>query len=464
MKIDKKAVDNVNATITINIDINDYKSKFNSELKKYAQKAQMKGFRAGKTPISVVRKMYGQKLLVEVVNDTLQNAIADYLDKADFKIIGQPIPSDDQVGDLNFDINNMESYEFKFDIGLIPTIDVAGVSDEDEYEIYKIKVDKKTIDKELDQLRKHFGVSKNIDGKTEEKDILTIQADELSGKKKKKDGWATEFTVMVDMLEDEVKDKVLKLSKNDTFTFDVNNLEKDRNEEYVKKYILKIQENDTEKEEEPVIGNMFIGKIVNISRHIEAALDQELFDKAFGKDEVSSEKDAVAKLKGNVEKHYGNQAKQVMYRNIMDKLVADTKVELPEAFLKRWLKMTNEKLSDEEIEKDFPAFIDSTKWNLIKSELSNKFEVEVSAEEVKESMANKIKGYMGQYGMDESMIDGIMENLMQNKEEVNKTYEELVSSKVFDKIGDTVKTKDKSITIDKFNDFVKDLNEKHKAQ
>lgn len=463
MNIEKQTVDNLNATITINITKEDYQDKFKSELKKVAGKASMKGFRKGKTPQSVVKKMYGKSVLAEVVNETLQKALSGYLDEEKLEILGQPIPSDDQDGDMNFNVNDLEDYTFKFDIGLTPEIDILGVSESDTYDIYKIDIDDKVIDEELGNAQKRLGNQEHPDGEVVANDILKIQAEELEGDDVKKDGWASEFSVLVDSLTEDYNKEVLKMSKGDSFTFDVHKLEKDKGEDYVKKYLLNVPKVE-EGEEEPVIGNMFTGKIVDIARLKVAELNQEFFDKYFGKDEIKSEEEARAKIAEYIGNHYHNQALQVMYRNIMDKLVADTKVELPSTFLKKWLKMTNEKLTDEEIEKDFNGFLDNMKWTLIKGQLAKKFEIEVSPEDIREAMTNKVKNYFGQYGMDESYVNEILGKMLQNQEEVNKTYEELQAGKLFTKIGETVKHKENKISLEDFNEKVKAINEKQPAQ
>lgn len=463
MNIEKQSVDNLNATIIVNITKEDYKEKFKSELKKVAGKATMKGFRKGKTPQSVVKKMYGKSVLAEVVNETLQKALSGYLDEEKLDILGQPIPSDDQDGDMNFDVNELEDYTFKFDIGLTPEIDVQGVSESDTYDIYKIDIDDKVINEELENAQKRLGEQEHPDGEVIANDILKIQAEELEGDEAKKDGWASEFSVLVDSLTEDYNKEVLKLSKGDSFTFDIYNLEKDKGEDYVKKYLLNIPKVE-EGEEEPVIGKMFTGKIVDIARLKVAELNQDFFDKYFGKDEIKSEEEARAKIEEYVGGHYHNQALQVMYRDIMDKLVADTKVELPAAFLRRWLKMTNEKLSDEEIDKDFDGFLDNMKWTLIKGRLAKQFEVEVTHEDIRESMTNKVRNYFGQYGMDESYTAEILGKMMQNQEEVNKTYEELQAGKLFTKIGETVKHKENKISLEDFNEKVKAINEKQPAK
>ena len=464
MNIDKQAVDALNATITINITKDDYKSKFKSELAKYAAKAQIKGFRKGKTPLSVIKKMYGKSVLADVVNEQLQTALSGYLKDEKLDILGQPIPSDDQQGDLDFNVNDLQDYEFKFDIGVAPEVDVLGVSESDSYDIDKIVIDDKTIDEELDNAKKRLGEQTHPDGAVLAGDIIKIQADELDGDSPKENGWASEFSVLVDSLTEEYNEAVLKLSKDDTFTFNVNNLEKDKGEDYVKKYLLNVPKTE-EGEEEPVIGEMFSGKIVDIARLQKAEMNQEFYDKYFGEGVVSSEDEARAKVSEFVGEHYQNQALQLMYRNIMDKLVADTQVELPAVFLKKWLKMTNENLSDEEIDKDFNGFLDNMKWTLIKSELAKKFEIEVSPEDIREAMTEKVRNYFGQYGqqMDDEMLAGIMPKMFENQEEVNKTYEELQAGRVFKKIGETIKQKEVEISLDDFNAKVKAVNEKQQA-
>ncbi|MFT6333681.1 MAG: trigger factor [Saprospiraceae bacterium] len=465
MNIEKHSVDNLNATIIINISKDDYQSQFKSELSKTAAKAQMKGFRKGKTPLSVVKKMYGKGILADAVNNTLQTALSDYLKSEELDILGQPIPSDDQDGDLDFDVNNLLDYEFKFDIGMSPEVDVLGVSDSDSYDIDKIKIDDKTIDEELNNAQKRLGEQSHPDGAVLAGDIIKIQADELDGKKQKENGWASEFSVLVDSLTDKYNKEVLKLSKDDSFTFDVNEIEKDKGEDYVRKYLLNVPKVE-EGEEEPVIGNMFTGKIIDIARLVKAELNQEFYDKYFGEGAVSSDKEAREKVEENIGLHYQNQALQLMYRDIMDKLVADTKVQLPETFLRKWLQLTNEKLSAEEIDKDFPGFLDNMKWTLIKSELAKKFEIEVSPEDIREAMTAKVRSYFGQYGqqMDDTMLNEVMGKMFQNQEEVNKTYEELQAGRVFQKIGEVIKQKEVTISLDDFNAKVKSVNEKQPAQ
>lgn len=459
MKIDKNVIDDLNQTINITIEKSDYESKYKSELKKHAANAQIKGFRKGKTPISVVKKMYGQNVLVNVVNDSIQSSLDTFLKEEDLKILGQPIPSEEQADQPDFDPNHLRDYSFSFDIGLSPDFEIKGIGSKASYDIYDVQIDDELVQQEIDHITAQMGAQEHTDEVIEEKDIITVDAEELEGDNVKENGWATTFNVIVESLDDEYKDQLLKMKSGDEFTFDITKLEKDRKEDYVNKYLL----NRTEADAEVEIGNDFKGKIGNVARLKKAEFNQELWDKYFGEGEVSSEEEAKEKIKENIKKYYDEQAKQVMYKSIMDTIVEDTKMELPKDFLKRWLKMNNAEATSEQIDSEIEGFLDNLRWTLIKSELTKKYEIKIEPEEMRTAMMNKVAGYFRQYGLDPSMADGVMNQMMQNQEEVNRVYEELSAEKVFNKIGEEVKKKEVVISKDDFVEVVKELNSKQQA-
>ena len=154
-KVVREDIDNLNATLTITIDKGDYQSKFESELGKYRKQAHMKGFRRGKTPLSVVKKMYGKAVLGEVINDMLQKELFDYLNEKKIDILGQPIPSKDQE-QVDIDPKDMSNYEFKFDLGIAPDFEIKGLDKKNTFQKYVVDPKKKMIDTELENSRKRF--------------------------------------------------------------------------------------------------------------------------------------------------------------------------------------------------------------------------------------------------------------------------------------------------------------------
>lgn len=455
MKIDNNVIDELNQQIVLTVEKADYADKFKSQLKQHAAKASIKGFRKGKTPASVIKKMYGQQVLVEVINQQIQQGLNDHITENKLELLGQPIPAEDQDTPV-FDVNTLKDYTFKFDIGMANEFDVKGVSKKYAYKQYDVQIDDEFLQKEIDNMLAQGGQQVEVEDSIEEKDIITIEAEEEG----KKDGWATTFTVIVESLDDDYKAQLLKMKKGDEFTFDIAKLEKNRDQKYVDKYLLNKSDEDAEVE----IGNDFKGTVTKSMRLEKAAFDQAFFDKYFGEGEVTDEAEAKDKIRENIKTYYTQQAKNIMYRDIMDKTIEKSDVQVPEVFLKRWLKLNNENVTDEQLETEFTPFVENLKWNLIKGKLAKSWEIEATQEDVLQAMQQKVQSYFGQYGLDPSMAQGVMQQMMQNQEEVNKTYEEVLAHKVFEQAGEKVKVNLEEISHDDFLNVVKELNEKQNAK
>jgi len=458
MKIQRNDADALNTTLSIEIEKGDYFPKYEEELKKYRSKAQLKGFRKGKTPLGFIKKMYGKSILAEAVNGSLQKGLFDYIKDNDLNVLGDPLPSEKQDV-FDFDTANLSSYTFQFDLGMSPALEVKGASKEDTYDLYDITIGDKVIDEEIETAQKRQGKQDEITEDIELKDMLRIKALEIENGMLKEGGWETDFTLMVDLIGDEkVKKKVLTLKAGETFDFDIYNVEKDKDETHVRKYLLNLDDN-----EEKEIGRDFRGTIEKVLRLKPAALDQAFFDGYFGPDKVKSEEEARAAVKEEIDKYYVSQAKAFMYREMMDKLIEANQMELPEAFLKRWLKATNENLDDQKLEEQFPDFLKNLQWTLIRGELAKTHKVEVPPEAVKESIVKQVQQYFGQYGMGADYIDQTVNRMLQDRNHVNKVYEELLSEKVFAVVGDEVKTKAKKIDLEDFKAKVKEMNDRVNA-
>lgn len=459
MKINKTEIDALNAQVEMVIEQSDYQAKFDSDVKKTRQKAQLKGFRKGKTPLSVVKKMYGQQILAEAVNEQLQKGLYDFIDTNDINILGDPIPSEGQEM-VDFDPISLEDYTFKFDLGLAPEFDLKGASEGDQYQQYKIGVTDSMIDDEIENARKRFGSQEEIKDDIQDKDIVTISAFELDDSGKRKDeGHESTFSLMVDMTEDSVKQDLLAKKNGDKIEFDIYTIEKDRDEKYVKKYLLKL-EDDADKQ----VGSKFEGFIDEVKRAVPAQLDQEFFDKYLGKDKATSEKEARDVVKSDLSDYFANQAKSLMYREILESLTEKNEFQLPEAFLKRWLMFSSEKNTAENVEKDFDGFKKNLSWTLIKGKLAKEHDVKVEPEEIKASIEKQIYGYLGQYGMGSGeYADQMVAKMMQDRNQVNKVYEEILADKVFAEVEKKIKIEYKDITVDEFKDIVTELNKKIEA-
>ncbi len=443
--------DNLNATITVTITPDDYLPKVDAELQKYRKNAQLKGFRKGKTPLNFIRKMHGKAILVDSINEILQNEMHKYLTEENFNIIGQPLSVEDQQ-EPEFNLSEKKDYVFSFDIGMAPEATLNGMDKNATYDFMEVKIPDEKIDETIADLRMRAGESVSVDDAVKEKDIIAINAEELDGDQPKKDGWASTFNVLVDDITDTYRDKFMGKKKEDKVRFDIYDLEANKDEEFVNKYLLQIQDND----ENPEVGRMFEGTIADISRKQEAELNQEFFDKVFGEGKITSEEEMKAFIAEQMAKQYEAQTNGLLFREIQDKLITQNKLELPDAFLRRLIKSNNEEVNEEELEKDFEKIKDNLRWNLIKGEIQKKFDIEVSEETLLEAFKDRVRGYFGGYG-DELIILNTANRLMEDKQQVNQMYEELISEKVFESIKQEVTLNKVSVTAEELGEKVKEV-------
>ncbi|MCB0586072.1 MAG: trigger factor [Phaeodactylibacter sp.] len=445
-KVVREDIDNLNAVLTVTLEKKDYEPKFNSELSKYRKQAHMKGFRKGKTPVSVLKKMYGKSVLADVINEMLQKELYDYLNNEDMKILGQPLPADDQPP-IDFELRELHDYTFKFDLGLAPEFEVEGVSPESTFGKIEVEVTDEMIDEELDAARKRHGERQFVEDEIRENDMVKLLAKELDGVEVKEDGVESEFSLLASAISDEnAKKQLLNGKKGDTFRFDLFELEEDKDEAYVRKYFLNLSDDD-----EREVGREYEVTVEEVSRIVPAELNQEFFDKFFGEGKVSSEEEAREQIREQIEKFYNGQSEALLFRDIQDKLMEINELPLPEDFLKRWMKATNEKLTDEVIEKEYGAFSKNLQWSLIRSKLVKRFDIQVGKEEVLETLKNRVRSYFGGVapGM-EHIIDSTAARLMEDEKQVEQAYDEVLSDKLYEAIADEVNVEVNKASLEEF--------------
>ncbi|MCB0548778.1 MAG: hypothetical protein KDD19_14455, partial [Phaeodactylibacter sp.] len=281
----------------------------------------------------------------------------------------------------------------------------------------------------------------------QENDMIKLLAKELDGEEIKVDGVESEFSLLVSSISDEdAKKQLLGSNKGDSFRFNLYELEEDKEEKYVRKYFLNLSDDD-----EREVGQNFEVTVMEISRIEPAELNQEFFDKFFGEGEVSSEEEARGKISEQISKFYNGQSEALLFRDMQEKLMEINEMELPEEFLKRWMKATNEKVSDEVIEKEFDKFTKNLQWSLIRSKLVKRFEIEVGNEEVLETLKNRVRSYFGGVapGM-EHIIDSTAARLMEDEKQVEQAYDEVLSDRLYEAMAAEVTVTAKKVSLEEF--------------
>ena len=456
-------VDNLNTQLVLTIAKADYEPRFKSELNKYKGKAHMKGFRKGKTPTALIKKMYGKQILVDVINEMVQNEVFNYIKENDIQTIGQPIPGEDSP-EIDFNVNTLNDFVFHFDLGLAPQFELQGIEKENSFDYHKVQISEEFLDKQVEDGRTRVGDRAAVEDTIEENDVINLDVNELDGDALKADGWAASFSLLVSTMADEEKKKeVLTKKAGDVIRVNVFQLEKDKDAEFVRKHMLGVQENDGDVE----IGEMFEATIKTVNRIQPAELNQEFFDKYMGPGKVSSVEEMKASIKEDYVKHYDKQADALVFRDFNDSLLEKNELPLPDEFLKRWLKTSEQNVNQADVEEGYEDFAKSLRWSLIRGELIKKFNLEVSDDEVFEGIKEQVRGMFRQYGMadaDELIVLNTANRMAEDKEQMNKVYGEMMNEKVFNAIKEAVTLNEKPIEREAFDDMLKAEREKFEAE
>jgi len=461
-KVEKKDIDNLNAVLTITLEKSEYEPKFNTELKKYRKQANMKGFRKGRTPVSVLKKMYGQSVLADVINEMLQKELNDYLNAQDFRILGQPLPSEEQKPQ-DIDVKSMDDYEFKFDLGISPDIEVEGADEDAKYEKMVVEISEEKIEEDLQAARKREGERESVEDDTvKDNDMVKFKAIELEGDAPKEEGIETEFSILVsDNTKEALKEELKKKKAGDSIRFNINELEEDRDEEYIRKYYLNLEEDD-----ERAYNDTFEATIEEVSRIAPAELNQEFFDKAFGEGNVTSEEEAREHLRDQMAQFYNRQAEALVSREIQERLIEQNEMEFPEDFLKRWMKAANEGVTDETVEKEFANFRESLKWSLIRNELVERFGIEITEDDIVTAAKQRIMNYFGGQMMPgmEEVVNSTAMRMLQDEKQVDQLSQEVLNDRVFEVLLEKVTLEEKKVSLEEFEEEVKKVQAQNQEE
>jgi len=464
MAIVREDLDALNVRLTVQINKEDYEGELKNKLKEYRSKAQLKGFRKGKTPMSVIRKMFGRQILADVVNDKMQAEMGEFLfseeNKDKLKFLGQPIPSEEQDS-FEYSVSNLEDYNFKFDLGLAPEFELKGVADKHAFTQYVVTPDKEQLAEELMNLRRKMGETSEEETVAKE-DIITLKALELDNGAPKVGGLDKEFTLFIKNTTDETKAAFIGKNKGEQLELNVFELEKDTTEKHVRRYILGIEEGD-DREVSPV----FSLTIEKISRFTPAELDEDFFKKAFGEGDVHSEQEALAKIKDDYKQHFTKHTDNLLFRDFQEYLIENNPMDFPESFLKRWLVASNEKNTEASVERGYESFTKGLQWTMLREKLIKHFDLDVSKEEMREQFVIQVESYFGGGRPDwveDSVIDNMVNRMMDDEKGVNEMYDTLIMEKIQDALKEGYTLKEKVVSIKEFEAVVEAAKAKIAAE
>jgi trigger factor len=433
--------------IKIKLTETDYQPKVEEKVRDYAKKANIKGFRAGKVPSGVIKKMYGKSILVEEVNHMLSHSVSDYIKENKLKILGDPLPNHEKASAIDWD--TQKDFEFEFQIGMVEDFQYD-VSPKVKIKSNVIEVDQKVLDETLTDLKQRFG-------KTSEPEVSEAN-DSLFGEITLEDGSTKNVVLNIEKVEKKEQKKFIGLKKDGTVEFEINKILTDEN---LVAQFLGITTDEARKAK-----GTYNLKVNSITRVEPASINAELFDKVFGKDVVKTEEEFFNKVKETISENYKRETEHLLDHEIMHHYVDNTKINMPENFLKTWLKNTSQgQVTDDVLNKEFKSYSDSLKWDLIKNKIADDNKIVVEGDEVRAKAKAMIAEQFGGAAIAEQLgdkMDGIANNYLSGQdgkgENFMRLYNQLRSEKISKFIRENITISEKKVSLEEFKKLAEEHN------
>lgn len=439
MQFNQSETKDLMTVLTLTVEPADYQEAVQKELKQLRQKANVPGFRPGMVPAGLIKKMYGKGVMAEVINKTLSDALGKYIDEKHIAVLGDPLPNEELTSKVDFD--TQDTFTFAFDIALAPEFD-ASLNGHNKLTHYNIEVSDDMVNKQVESYAQRFGDYVEAD-EVQDGDVIKGLLTE------QRENGMTKENAMLNpqyMVDKEQAALFLGAKKGDVITF--NPQKAFQNEVEIGSLL------DITKQEAKELTSDFTFEIQGITRHQAAKIDGELFAKVYGDNTVKDEAEFRAHVKAEIEE---NMAEDSEYKFGLDAKAAIMKkmegLAFPEDFLKRWLHATNEKLTDEEIDKDFPQMIEELKWHLAKEQLLKKYNINIEKEDVEDYAKKVAKMQFMQYGLmhvDDAYLTNYAQQILKDENQLRGIVERVAEQKIYAALKTVVKLEEKSISHDDF--------------
>jgi trigger factor len=441
----------LNDKLVVTVTKEEYFPSFEKTLKNYSKQANIPGFRKGMVPAGMVKKMYGPGLFTEEVIRNIEKGLNEYLAAEKLDIFAQPLPLPN--GDFRPSLDNPTDYTFEFEVGLKPAFEIALSKVKAPY--YRVKAAAEMINEEVERLQSRFGKLSEPETVTTDDNVLNLTFEESDAAGTVAEGaLKKENSLLVKYFSEAIRPRLMGLKKDDSLTLQLNEAfaEKERN------WII----GDLGLKDDPAAGEKYFRlTLTKVGLVEKRELNEEFFKEAFPGKDIQTEADFRAEVEKEIQTYWDRQSTNQLHHHLYHVLLDETKMDLPESFLKKWLATSGEKAkSAEQVEAEYPTFNNQLRWTLITDKIIRDNNLDVTPEELKDSFRQQVLSYFGSMSLADGnleWLDQYIDSLMKDEQQVDSTYRKLVTEKVFTWAEQQVKKEEKEVSPE---EFIK-MNEEH---
>ncbi len=457
--ITKEPIGPLHEKISVKLDSADYLPSFEKSLKEYSKKASIQGFRPGKVPAGLIKKMYGPSLFVDEVLKSVDQELINYLQAEKADIFAQPLPLEADLAKL--DLNNPGDYQFDFEIGLKPDFELTDLAKAD-ITGYNIDITEEMINEEVERLQNRYGNMSDKEEVDGGNNVLNLSFAELDASGNEAEGGIKkDNSLLLSYFSEKVQEELKAKKVGDNITVVLADAFADKELEFIASDLGLDKDNEEDKKK------TFRLSLTKISELEKRELNEEFFNQLFPEGEVKTEEEFRSKIKDQIFNYWATQSRNQIQDQVFHKLVDHTSIEFPEAFLRKWLVTQNARpqegqaaKTEEQIDAEMPGFLNQLKWTLISEKIVKEQNIEVKMEEVRAFAQAQLFNYMGggmmSGGEDQPWVNDYIDRMMKDRKYVEDSYNNIQSQKVFEWAATQVKPKPETISAE---DFTKMVNE-----
>ena len=447
MNVSFEQIDAVNGMLTVELKREDFASDVNKEVAAMGVRHPLKGFRHGKAPKNLLMKFYGPSVTADVVDRMVGRAVYDYIRENKLQVLGEPLPNEGTKVDIMKD----EEMTFKYDLGLAPAIELK-LNKRINVPYYNIEVTDQMVDDAIAHDRKRLGTL--VDGEVSDKESMLrgsmIELDEQGNDKE--GGIKVERTVISPryMVDEEEAAKFVGVKVGDTFVFNPHKANNGNIAELAS--MLNVDRNDAD------VKSDFRITIEEVKVNQEAEMNEEFFKGVLGTDtDVKDEaafREAVREMIAKANVPESNYRFTVDAQRILTEKAGE--LQLPEEFLKRFLKLRreqDEKENTEVTDEEAKSMFNQLRWQLVKDHLAQELGIKVEKEDIDTAAFIFAQQQLSQYGIynaPEDLVRQQAERYMQDDRAREMIQEHAIDNKFYSAVKESVKVNEKTISVDDF--------------
>src|SRR5665647_1127809 len=442
--VTKENIGNLHDKLTIRVAKEDYFPSFEKAIKEYSKKANIPGFRKGMVPAGMVKKMYGASIFYDEVIKAVEKELQEYMVKEKPEIFAQPLPMENDL--RNLDMNHPDEYDFPFEIGLKPeiTLDVIATA---KPVMHKVKATSEMVDEEIEKLVTKNGTMNDVEKVTGPENVLNVLFEESDEEANLvAEGISKDNSILVKYFTEEYQKDLKDKKVNDFIVLQLKDAFPDKEKEWILSD-LGLAKDDASAEEKYF--KMTITKIGLVEKR---ELNEEFFNQIFPGKDIKTEEEFRKVLEEEIQKQWDAASRNQMHDQLYH-ILLETPVQFPDEFLKRWIEIGGEKKKlREEVEAEYPSFANQLKWTLISDKIITENQLDVTEEELRDSMKVEIMNYFGQMnlGEDTQWIESYIDRMMKDEKQVDSTYRKMITEKLFNWLETQVTPIEKETSSEEF--------------